>query len=145
LLDELFTYDDPLIQRKAVHHDERSFVLLGIADVSGEKTGDMVEHDRRNRRQIDQTRVALFQPSHKGCVDLGLQRPHLLARRFRQHHIRFQGQGNKLRPGLGEMEPVIVPRVLCRDRGRYGVEQTVHTEQSIHLIIGTDTDGQPSL
>lgn len=73
LFGNFISYNDPLIQRKTVCQDECHLVFRSVADVHGEEAGNMVKHDRRNRRPVDQSSVALCQPRCGRRIDFNLQ------------------------------------------------------------------------
>ena len=143
LFSKRLAYDDPLIERKPIHQNECDPVSLGITDVSGEESGDVVKHDWGYRRQIDQPCVTFFQPGHKYGINFSLQGLDPLMGRFGQPRIWFQNKRHKLSPGFRKMKPVIMPCILFRDGGLYIVKQAIHATRSVCLLIGTNTNGEP--
>ena len=63
--------------------------------------------------------------------------------RFGQPRLWFQNKRHKLCPGFGKVKPVIMPRILFRDGGRYIVKQAIHATRSVCLLIGTDANCEP--
>ena len=136
--------NDPLIQGESVHQDQRHFIL-GIVELSGEKTRKVVEHDRRNRRQVDQSCVAFRKPRKQGLFDSSLQRLHPLACRFRQRYIRIDSKTDKLRPFRGAMEPVAVTGVLAGNGRGQNAQEAVYASLPIGIVVRSDSNGNPGL
>ena len=66
--------DDPLVESQTVNHQQRDLVQRRIVHVPREKAGEVVEHDGRHRRQVDQSPVAFLDPLREGGVDSRSQR-----------------------------------------------------------------------
>ena len=145
LLRQLPAYDDPLVERQTVDHQQRDLVPRRVEHVPREKARDVVEHDGRHRRQVDQSPVAFLDPLREGGVDSRSQCLDLSPLVVGYLCVQGQRQSAELRPEGGEMKPSVISVIVLRYRFLRGLAQTIHAVQFVCRLVRAETDGGPGL
>jgi len=114
-----------------------------VVQLPSEKPGEVVQHDRRHRRQVDKPGIPLEEPGGKALIHLALE--HIIPSTYllRNRSGFFVHEQNQFRPSMGKMGPFRMPCPFGRKSCRQPLNKPLQAARPVRGWIVADADARP--